>query len=611
MNFGQSTGYRGPEEEGATRTRGFDVRLMGRVLAYLRPYTGWVVLTFAAVLAASLVRQVGPYLTKVAVDDYIIPGDRSGFGWLILLYASTLVLQFFLGYAQTWATNMVGQWAMRDVRMVIFSHLQRLPLRFFDRTPVGTLMARNTNDVDALNELFTDGAVTLVSDVFTVMTITGFIFFLDVELGLITCAALPLTFVVTVWLQGLTFRAFREARTHFGRFAGSLQETISGMEIVQMFNCEQRSIDRFGEANEDYNGTRLRSTLYHSAYFPFMELCGVLMMALVLWYGGQRVLEGRIEWGVLVAMLQYVPRFFMPLRDIAERYATVQSAMASSERVFELLDAEPEHEGGAHRPEDVRGEIEFQDVWFSYNPSAEDGRGRVTDDPASEWVLRGLSFRVDPGQSLAIVGATGAGKSTIINLVCRFYPIQEGRILVDGVDIREWDVETLRRRIGVVQQDVFLFAGDIEENISLSAPGVTHTRVVQAARDVNADRFIDQLPDGYQQEVQERGTSLSVGQRQLLSFARALAADPDILVLDEATSNVDTETEMWIQEAVGKLMKTRTSVVIAHRLSTIRNADKILVLHRGEAREEGTHPELLEKGGIYSRLHELQYNARE
>jgi ATP-binding cassette subfamily B multidrug efflux pump len=625
MNFGGgSTFGGGPQEEGATRTKGFDMQLVGRLLEYLRPYRGWVVLTFVAVLTASLLRQIGPYLTKIAVDDYIIPGDRSGFGWLIFLYVGSLVLQFVIGYAQTWVTNMVGQWTMSDVRMSIFSHLQRLPLRFFDRTPVGTLMARNTNDVDALNELFTNGAIELVSNGFTILTIMGFIFILDVELGLITCAALPVTFAVTLWLQGLTFRAFRDARTHFGEFAGSLQETISGMEIVQMFNCEQRSIDRFGEGNDRYNVSRLQSTWYHSAYFPFMELCGALMMALVLWYGGHRVLEGRIEWGVLVAMLQYVPRFFMPMRDIAERYASLQSAMASSERVFELLDAEPEHQGGTYRPEIVRGEIEFKDVWFTYSPSGNGesdsfglskqsdtavGTQENTSDQEPEWILRGVSFRVEPGQSMAIVGATGAGKSTIINLVCRFYPIQEGRILVDGVDIREWDVERLRQCIGVVQQDVFLFAGNIEDNISLGAPGVTHAQVLQAAKDVNADRFIDQLPDGYHEHVQERGASLSVGQRQLLSFARALAADPDVLVLDEATSNVDTETEIWIQEAVEKLMKVRTSIVIAHRLSTIRNADKILVLHRGKVAEEGTHQELLDKGGIYSKLHELQYSV--
>ncbi|MDA0745268.1 MAG: ABC transporter ATP-binding protein [bacterium] len=614
MNFGASkAAFRGPEEEGAARTKGFDVRLMGRLLEYLRPYKRWVVLTFVAVLTASLLRQVGPYITKIAVDDYIIPGDRSGFGWLIFLYMGSLVLQFVIGYAQTWATSMVGQWAMRDVRMAIFKHLQRLPLRFFDRTSVGTLMARNTNDVDALNELFTDGAISFISDGFTVLTIIGFIFFMDVELGLITCAALPVATVVTFWLQNLTFRAFRDARTHFGQFAGTLQETLSGMEIVQMFNCEQRNIRRFGEGNDLYNEARLQSTWYHSAYFPFMELCGALMMALVLWYGGHQVLEGRIEWGVLVAMLQYVPRFFMPIRNMAERYGALQSAMASSERVFELLDTEPEHEGGTYKPGNVRGEIEFQDVWFSYSPPTDNAEKATQDasDQVPDWVLRGVSFKVEPGQSMAIVGATGAGKSTIINLVCRFYPIQKGRILVDGVDIWEWDVEALRRCIGVVQQNVFLFAGDIEENISLGVSGVTHDRVLQAAQDVNADRFIDKLPDGYRQQVQERGTSLSVGQRQLLSFARALAADPDILVLDEATSNVDTETEIWIQEAVGKLMKVRTSIVIAHRLSTIRNADKILVLHHGEVREEGTHQELLEKGGIYSRLHELQYSAED
>jgi ATP-binding cassette subfamily B multidrug efflux pump len=634
MNFGTSGGFSGPEEEGAARRKGFDIQLMGRLMGYLRPYRGWVILTFVAILTASLLRQIGPYITKIAVDDYIIPGDRSGFGWLIFLYFGSLVLQFIISYGQTWVTNMVGQWAMSDVRMEIFSHLQRLPLRFFDRTSVGTLMARNTNDVDALNDLFTDGAVSLVSDGFTVLAILGFIFVLDVELGLITCTALPITFVVTVWLQNLTFRAFRDARTHFGQFAGTLQETLSGMEIVQMFNCEQRSVRKFNEANGRYNESRLLSTWYHSGYFPFMELCGSLMMALVLWYGGHQVLDRSIEWGVLVAMLQYVPRFFMPMRNIAERYGTLQSAMASSERVFELMDAEAEHPGGDYRPDSVRGKIEFQDVWFSYaspddpdepgigvekplDPSqqetstgpAVDGTNAETEADSAEWVLKGVSFSVEPGQSLAIVGATGAGKSTIINLVGRFYEIQKGCILVDGVDIREWDVETLRRIVGVVQQDVFLFAGNIEENISLGASDVSHEHVVQAARDVNADRFIDQLPDGYQQHVQERGSSLSVGQRQLLSFARALAADPDILVLDEATSNVDTETEIWIQEAVEKLMKVRTSIVIAHRLSTIRTADKILVLHRGRVCEEGNHQELLDNGGIYSKLHELQYSV--
>ena len=578
--------------EESVNDTGIDPRLLARLLGYLRPYARWMFLTLALITAASTVQQAGPFLTKIAVDDYILPGDAEGLGWVISVYAGLLVLQFGISYAQGWATSMVGQWAMRDVRGQIFAHLQRLPLRFYDRTPIGRLMAHNTSDVDALNELFTDGVVSVLSDIFTILAILGYIFYMDVELGLLTSAALPLCFFAIAWLQQKTFRADRVARTRFARFTASLQEAISGMEVVQLFGCEQRSADRFAEANDAYLDARLQRTFYHSLYFPFMELCGVGVMALVLWYGGGQLLRDQIEWGVLVAMLQYVTRFFMPIRDIAERYSTLQMAMASSERIFELLDYEPEPVGGGYRAERVRGEIEFRDVWFAYE--------------GDDWVLREASFRASPGQSIALVGATGAGKSTIINLIGRFYEIQRGQILLDGVDVREWDVEALRRHIGVVQQDVFLFAGDIEGNIGLDR--TSRDRVEQAARDVNADRFIATLPEGLAHQVAERGVSFSAGQRQLLAFARALAAEPDILVLDEATANIDTETEMWIQEAVNKLMDGRTSIVVAHRLSTIRNADKILVMHHGRIREEGRHEELLAQQGIYYRLHQLQYS---
>jgi len=578
--------------EESVNDTGIDPRLLARLLGYLRPYARWMFLTLALITAASTVQQAGPFLTKIAVDDYILPGDAEGLGWVISVYAGLLVLQFGISYAQGWATSMVGQWAMRDVRGQIFAHLQRLPLRFYDRTPIGRLMAHNTSDVDALNELFTDGVVSVLSDIFTILAILGYIFYMDVELGLLTSAALPLCFFAIAWLQQKTFRADRVARTRFARFTASLQEAISGMEVVQLFGCEQRSADRFAEANDAYLDARLQRTFYHSLYFPFMELCGVGVMALVLWYGGGQLLRDQIEWGVLVAMLQYVTRFFMPIRDIAERYSTLQMAMASSERIFELLDYEPEPLGGGYRAERVRGEIEFRDVWFAYE--------------GDDWVLREASFRASPGQSIALVGATGAGKSTIINLIGRFYEIQRGQILLDGVDVREWDVEALRRHIGVVQQDVFLFAGDIEGNIGLDR--TSRDRVEQAARDVNADRFIATLPEGLAHQVAERGVSFSAGQRQLLAFARALAAQPDILVLDEATANIDTETEMWIQEAVNKLMDGRTSIVVAHRLSTIRNADKILVMHHGRIREEGRHEELLAQQGIYYRLHQLQYS---
>jgi ATP-binding cassette subfamily B multidrug efflux pump len=573
--------------------KGFDFHLMSRLLSYLKPYWPWVLLTFVLIFVASFARQAGPYLTKIAVDDYIEVKDAEGLTAIIFIYLGLLIFQFVVGYAQSWATNMIGQWAMRDVRQRIFTNLQKLPLRFFDRTPIGRLMARNTSDVDALNELFTDGLVSMLSDVLTVAMILGFIFYMDVQLGVVTCVVLPLATLATFWLQNKTFQAFREARTRFARFSSSLQETISGVEVVQLFNIEERSVQRFEESNNSYADARLLSSWYHAIYFPFMEFAGVILMALVLWHGGGRVLALEVEWGVLVAMLQYVPRFFMPIRDIADRYTTIQVAMASSERIFELIDEVPESDGGGKKPDRLLGEIEFRNVWFAYNEG--------------DWVLRDVSFKAVSGQSLALVGATGAGKSTIINLVCRFYDIQKGQIIVDGLDIRDWDVSTLRRRIGIVQQDVFLFAGDIESNISLGNPNITHEQVVLAAHQVNADRFINQLPKGYESSVLERGSSLSVGQRQLLSFARALANDPEILVLDEATANVDTETEMWIQEAVEKLMASRTSIVIAHRLSTIRHADKILVMHHGQLREEGRHEELLAMKGIYARLHQLQY----
>jgi ATP-binding cassette subfamily B protein len=548
-------------------------------------------LTLVLITVASAVQQAGPLLTKIAVDEAIVPGDAEALGQVILAFAGLLVLQFAISYAQSWATSMVGQWAMRDVRAQIFSHLQRLPLKFFDRTPIGRLMAHNTSDVDALNELFTDGVVSMLSEVFTILTIMAYIFYMDVEMGLMTCAALPLCAAAIFWLQRHTMRADRVARTRFARFTASLQESISGMEVVQLFCCEDRSARQFAAANDAYYDARMQRTFYHSIYFPFMQFSGVIITALVLWYGGGQVLSAEVEWGVLVAMLQYVTRFFMPIRNIGELYSTLQMAMASSERIFELLDAEPEPEGGTHRQERVLGEIEFRGVWFAY--------------AGEDWVLRDASFKAEPGESIALVGATGAGKSTIINLIGRFYEIQRGQILVDGVDIRKWDVEALRRCIGVVQQDVFLFAGDIEANIGLER--TSRYKVEQAAHDVNADRFIGTLSAGLGHQVAERGVSFSAGQRQLLAFARALAAEPDILVLDEATANIDTETEMWIQEAVDKLMRGRTSIVVAHRLSTIRNADKIIVMHHGRIREEGRHEELLALEGIYYRLHQLQY----
>lgn len=591
------------QEESTTPGRGLDLRVLARLLGYLRPFTPWIVLTLVFILVGSMARQAGPLLTKYAVDDHFTPRQLDGFGTLVLIYVGLLALQFALGYCETWATNMVGQWAMRDVRMQMFRHLQRLPLRFFDRTPIGRLMARNTSDVDALNELFTDGLVALVSDVVTVATILGLIFYMDVRMGLLTALCLPLTFVVTVWLQRVTYGSYQEARTRFASFAASLQEAISGMEVVQLFGSEARRSRSFADSNDHYLEARLLASRYHSAYFPSMEMWGGLLLALTLWYGTGQIQQEQMEWGVLVAMLQYVPRFFMPLRDIAERYATVQTAMASAERIFELVDTVAEAPGGHKTPAQLQGRVEFRHVWFTYDTSQ---APEPSDD--TEWILRDVSFVVEPGQSLAIVGATGAGKSTVVSLLCRFYEVQRGAVLVDGVDVKDWDARDLRRRIGLVHQDVFLFAGTVGDNISLGNPALSRERIEAAARDTNADRFITGLPLAYDQPVGERGVSLSSGQRQLLSFARVLASDPEILVLDEATANIDTETEMWIQDAVSRLMQQRTSIVIAHRLSTVRTAHMILVLHHGQVREMGPHSDLLARRGLYYRLHQLQYS---
>lgn len=579
-------------EEEITR-KPFDARLMWRLLGYLRPYRVWVIVAFVLIILTSAARQAGPYMSKIAVDDHILPGDLAGLNRIVLVFVGLLVFQFLADVAQRMVTQMVGQWVMYDIRKAIFAHLQRLPIRFFDRTPIGRLMTRNTNDVDALNELFTDGVVAVFSDIFTLIAIMAYMFYMDASLALLVCTTVPVMFGATFWFQGRMLRAFRLARTRLARLNAYLQENITGMPVVQLFGREGRHAARFDGINGRYLNANLESTLYYSLYFPIMQLLGSVATALVIWQGSSDVIRSQIEWGALVAMLQYIPRFFWPILDVAERYAILQSAMASSERIFELLDTRPEPGLGKEGPKKIRGEIEFSDVWFAYN-----------DD---DWVLKAVSFTVKPGERLAIVGATGSGKTTIINLLCRFYDIQRGRIRIDGVDIKEWDVETLRRRVGVVQQDVFLFSGDIGANIRLRNREIPEQKVEQAARDVNADRFISRLPGEYGHAVTEMGGNLSGGQRQLLAFARAIAFDPDVLVLDEATSSVDTETEAWIQDAVGRLMRSRTSIVIAHRISTVRRAHRILILHKGEIRETGTHEALLAAKGIYHRLHKLQY----
>ena len=576
--------------------RPFNLRLAVRLIRYLGPYKLRVGAALVLILLTAVSSQLGPRLTQIGVDEHILKGDLEGLYDLIGLYFASLVIQYLAQYGQTRITELTGQYVMRDMRRQVFVHLQRLPMRYFDRTPIGRTMTRTTNDVEALNEFFTEGVVSVFMDLATLITIVAFMADMSVKLTLVSCTVIPLLAVTTFYLQGKAMVAYRELRRRLARLNSYLQENITGMEVVQLFNRQQRNLRDFDGEHLPYRQAEDREIFYYSVFFPFTEFVGTVGMALILWYGAGAVAQNAIDIGVLVAFLQYIRRFFRPIMDISDRYALLQGAMAASERIFELLDLPPEPAGGpagqiGQRQDGIA--IEFDRVFFKYDPQAED------------WILQDVSFRVPIGNSLALVGATGSGKTTIVNLLCRFYEVQQGSVRVDGLDVRDWDLDALRRRIGIVQQDVFLFTGSIEGNIRLGEERITTEQVRTVARYVNADRFVDRLPEGYLQSVTEGGTSLSAGQRQLLSFARALAFDPPILVLDEATSSIDTETEQLIQAAISRLMLERTSVVIAHRLSTIREAEQILVLHHGQVRERGGHDELIRADGIYARLYRL------
>ncbi|MBT6145472.1 MAG: ABC transporter ATP-binding protein [Gemmatimonadetes bacterium] len=580
--------------------RPFQLGLTLRLVNYLRQYKGRVGISLVLILISAIASQVGPRLTQIGVDEHILVGDLDGLYSLIGIYFLSIIVQYVAQYGQTRVTEMTGQYVMRDLRQEIFVHLQRLPLRYFDRTPVGRTMTRTTNDVDALNEFFTEGVVSVFMDLFTLIAIVAFMADMDWQLTLASCTVIPILAVATFYLQNRAMGAYRELRRRLARLNAYLQENITGIEVVQLFGRQQKNLSEFDDEHLPYRHAEDREIHYYAVFFPFTEFIGTVGMAVVVWYGAGWVLEQRIDLGVLVAFLQYVRRFFRPIMDISDRYALLQSAMAASERIFQLLDTPAESAGGQLTQPVVgstEAAIEFDHVFFKYDPQGTD------------WILEDVSFRVSSTHSLALVGATGSGKTTIVNLLCRFYEVQEGVVKVDGVDVRQWDLHALRRRIGIVQQDVFLFTGDIARNIRLGEDSIDTERVERVAAYVNADRFIHRLPGGYQQPVAEGGSSLSSGQRQLLSFARALAFDPQILVLDEATSSIDTETEQLIQDAISRLMRERTSVVIAHRLSTIRNADHILVLHHGQVREQGRHEELVRQGGIYARLHRLHYGA--
>lgn len=580
--------------------KAYDAVLMRRLLGYLRPYKLQVAIALAAIIAASALQLVQPWLMKVAIDRYIATGDIAGLDWIAAAFLGTLLASFALEYVQTWTLQITGQRIMYDMRMQIYGHLQRSDLQFYDRNPVGRLMTRVTTDVDVLNDMFTAGVVSIFGDVFTLIGIMIVLVIMDWRLAIVAFSVLPLIVLVTQWFRRNVRETYRTVRLWIARINAFLQEHITGMSTVQLFRREQRTLERFDEINRTHRDANVESIFYYAVFYPAIEVIGALASALIIWFGGIWTLEGALTLGSLVAFLQYSQRFFRPISDMSEKFNVLQAAMASSERIFKLLDTPATiTTGSGVRDAECRaaGHIAFDNVSFAYN--------------GTDFVVRDVSFEVEPGERVGIVGATGAGKSTLINLLLRFYDVTSGRILIDGRDIRELDLRELRGLFSLVLQDVHLFSGTLAANIRLGNSGITDEAVREAAQAVHAHRFIRELADGYEHRLGERGATLSVGQKQLLSFARALAFDPRILILDEATSSVDTETELLIREALHVLMAGRTTLAIAHRLSTIQDMDKILVLHKGRVREMGTHQELLTRRGIYYRLYQLQYKDQE
>ncbi len=577
--------------------KAYDSRLMKRLLGYLRPYKPQVAIALVSIIASAVLQLAPPYLTRVAIDQYIAQKDLTGLPMIAWQFLAVLLASFALEYVQTWMMQLTGQRIMYDLRMEIYAHLQRLDLRFYDRNPVGRLMTRVTSDVDVLNDLFTAGVVAIFGDVFTLFGIMIVMLGMNAKLALASFVVLPLIVLVTQWFRRNVRESYRVVRALIARINAYLQENLTGMSTVQLFRREPLNFDRFEHINREHRDANIQSIFFYAVFYPAIELVGALAASIIIWFGGLQVMEGALTLGVLVAFLQYSARFYRPISDMSEKFNVLQSAMASSERIFTLLDTpvsvvtpvQP-----STPPAPFRGHIVFDHVWFAYNHE--------------DWVLKDVSFEVKPGERVALVGATGSGKTTIISLLLRFYDVQRGHIRIDGIDIRELDLEQLRGLFALVLQDVHLFSGTIGGNIRLGAEAIDDEAVRKAATAVRANRFIDALPGGFDAPVAERGATLSTGEKQLLSFARALAFDRPILILDEATSSVDTETEHTIQRALHVLMEGRTTIAIAHRLSTIQDMDTIVVLHKGVIRESGRHQELLARRGIYYRLYQLQFS---
>ena len=584
------------QHEEETLGKAYDARLMRRLLSYLQPYRGRVAVAIGVLLVSAAVELVIPWITGVAIDRAIPDRNMTLLWQLGFVFLGAMLLNFVLEAMQTVLTATVGQRVMYDLRRQIFGHLQRLSLSFYDRTPVGRLMTRVTSDVEVLSELFSTGVVTVFGDVFTLIFIAVFMFAVDWQLALVTFAVLPLVIFAAGAFRARIRDAYRDIRVRLARINAFLQERISGMSITQLFGREKDTADRFRTINDEHLEAHLRSVTYYALFFPVIEVMTAISLAAAITYGGMRILGDTLSVGILTAFIMYARRFYRPIQDLSEKWTMLQDAMASSERIFKLLDTPAAVDTAEETPEVnrlQRGEVEFRDVWFAYIDE--------------QWVLRGVSFKAKRGERVAIVGHTGAGKTTLIGLLMRFYEPQRGEILIDGVPLRNIPVRELRARISLVLQDIFIFSRSVDYNIRLGHPDISDAAVHAAAERVGADRFIQELPQKYDTPLGERGMSLSVGERQLLSFARALAFDPLILVLDEATSSVDSALEARIEAALDELMRGRTSLVIAHRLSTIQHADRILVMHHGQVLESGTHSELISAGGLYSKLYELQF----
>jgi ATP-binding cassette, subfamily B, multidrug efflux pump len=582
------------EEEAIGKT--YDWQIAKRLLRYLKPYVRLLLPALVLTLILNLLGVMQPKFTQYAIDWFILPKTTNGLNLFVLAFFGVQVFRFVASYFQSVLLNSVGQYVMFDLRKEIYDKLQHQEVAYFDRNPVGRIMTRLTADVDALNELFTSGVTDLLGDLVMIGAIIVVMVYMDLRLTLITLLTVPMLFVATSWFRKGARRGFDMVRTRIARIYAFLQEHISGAQTVQIFNAEEKSMRRFAKINDEHRKANIDTIFYYAVFFPLVDFIGAVGIALIIWYGGYRVMQNALSLGALVAFIQYSGFLFQPIRDISDKYNVLQGAVVASHRIFKALDLpilitsppKPLKTGRAD------GRIQFENVWFAYKDE--------------DWVLKDVSFTVEPGQSIALVGHTGSGKTTITNLLMRFYDVQKGRVLLDGVDVREWDLQSLRENFAVVLQDVFLFTGSVESNIRLGRNDISDERVRWAATEVRADNFIARMPHEYQSEVRERGAGLSVGQKQLISFARALAFDPSLLILDEATSSIDTETEQLIQQAIARVMSNRTSVIVAHRLSTIQRADNIIVLHHGEIREQGSHQDLLALRGLYWRLYKLQYS---